>query len=126
MYFFLQEIRGVHSFYSAKDIPGKNSFTRNALPGMVEDERIFVEIDSIIQYHGQPCGLIVANSMALANHAAAQVKITYKKIRGKEPLVFGRVLSVIDSLRDKENEEDNGDEGYYSRLNEFHSEFTNR
>lgn len=91
----------MHSFYSAKDIPGKNSFTRNALPGMLEDEVIFVEIGSTIQFNGQPCGMIVANSMALANYAASQVKITYKKIRGKEPLVFGNVLSLIDSLRDK-------------------------
>ncbi|XP_031619418.1 xanthine dehydrogenase-like isoform X2 [Contarinia nasturtii] len=54
---------------------------------------------------GQPCGMIVANSMALANYAASQVKITYKKIRGKEPLVTGQLLSVIDSLRDKENDD---------------------
>lgn len=67
---------------------------------MLEDERVLVEIDSIIQYNGQPCGIIVANSMALAYYAAAQVKITYKKIRGKEPLITGNVLSVVDSLRD--------------------------
>lgn len=70
---------------------------------MVEDEPIFVEIGAIIQYHGQPCGIIVANSMALANYAATLVKITYKKIRGKEPLKFGQMLSIIDSLRDEQN-----------------------
>lgn len=48
--------------------------------------------------------MILANSMALANYAATQVKITYKKIRGKEPLVTGQLLSVIDSLRDKESD----------------------
>lgn len=79
---------------------------------MLEDERILVEIDSIIQYHGQPCGIIVANSMALANYAATQVKITYKKIKGKEPLITGNVLSVVDSLRDPPDEESNQvDEG---------------
>lgn len=105
----MQKIPGVHSFYTAKDIPGKNSFTRiepNA--GMIEDERILVEIDSITQYNGQPCGIILANSMALANYAASQVKITYKKIKGKEPLVTGNVLSVLDSLR--EQQEDQNDQ----------------
>lgn len=43
--------------------------------------------------------------MALANYAATQVKITYKKIRGKEPLVTGNVRSVIDSLRDQPDEQ---------------------
>lgn len=99
----LQKIPGVHCFYSAKDIPGKNSFTRAGEPGMVEDEPIFIEIGAMIQYHGQPCGMIVANSMALANYAASLVKITYKKVRGKEPLIFGQLLSVIDSLRDQED-----------------------
>lgn len=93
----------MHCFYSARDIPGKNTFTRDGLPGIVEEEAIFVEIGAMIQYHGQPCGIIVANSMALANYAATLVKITYKKVRGKEPLKFGQLLSIIDSLRDEQN-----------------------
>lgn len=109
--FALQKIPGVHSFYSAKDIPGKNSFTRrDPNVGILEDERILVEIDSMIQYNGQPCGIIVANSMALANFAATQVKITYKKVKGKEPLVTGNVLSVIDSLRDQPDGENSQEE----------------
>lgn len=72
---------------------------------MVEDEVIFIDIGAMIQYYGQPCGMIVANSMSLANYAATLVKITYKKVRGKEPLVFGQLLSVIDKLRDQENNE---------------------
>lgn len=68
--------------------------------GIVEDEEIFVGVDSMIQYHGQPCGLILANSMALANFAASQVKITYKKVKGKRQLVTGNMLSIIDSLEE--------------------------
>lgn len=99
---------GVHSFYTAKDIPGKNSFIpwRHALPGFLEDEQIFIDLDQKILYNGQPCGMIVANSMALAYYAASQVKVTYKKIRGKEQLVSGDLLSVIDLMKDRSDEED--------------------
>lgn len=92
---------GVYAFYSAKDIPGKNSFISidSSFPGVSEDEKIFLDIGSTVLYNGQPCGMIVARSMELANAAASQVKITYKKLRGKEPLISGRVLDVIDGIR---------------------------
>lgn len=85
---------------------------------MIEVERILVEIDSIIQYNGQPCGIILANSMALANYAASQVKITYKKIKGKEPLVTGNVLSVLDSIREQQ-EDQNDQEIEGSKIKNF-------
>lgn len=104
--YYFQKIPGVHSFYTAKDIPGRNSFipSRHALPGFLEDESIFIDLNEKILYNGQPCGMIVANSMDLANYAASQVKITYKKIRGKEPLISGNILSVIDLMKDKSDE----------------------
>lgn len=68
-------------------------------------------MDTKILYNGQPCGLIVANSMALANYAASQVKITYKKIRGKETLITGNVQSVIDLMRGKSDQEEIENEG---------------
>lgn len=63
---------------------------------------MFVGIDSRILYYGQPCGMILANSMALANYAATQVKITYKKVKDKEPLLTGNLLSVIDDVREQQ------------------------
>lgn len=94
----------MHAFYSAKDIPGKNSFVPfrhvNAFLPYSEDEEVFVGENSTILYNGQPCGIILANSMALANYGASQVKITYKKIKGKKPLVTGDLLSALDTLKD--------------------------
>lgn len=71
---------------------------------MSEEEAIFVSLDSRILYNGQPCGMILANSMALANYAATQVKITYKKVKDKEPLLFGNLLSVIDAVKAETNQ----------------------
>lgn len=59
---------------------------------------MFVGIDTRILYYGQPCGMILANSMALANYAATQVKITYKKVKDKGPLLTGNLSSVIDDV----------------------------
>lgn len=69
----------MHSFYSAKDIPGRNSFIPPyfKLVAYVEDEELFVGIDSEVKYHGQPCGMILADRMDLANAAAKKVKVYY-------------------------------------------------
>lgn len=45
--------------------------------GYVEDEEIFVGINSVVKYYGQPCGVILADRMALANAAVNKVKISY-------------------------------------------------
>lgn len=121
-----QSISGVYAFYSAKDIPGTNSFVPWRLMhpdlGVVEDEEIFVGLDSMIQYHGQPCGLILANSMALANYAATQVKITYKKVKQKPEFVTGNMLSIIDSLQETAATPNQGmaaESGGKTRINYF-------
>lgn len=95
----------MHGFYTTKDIPGRNNFvpSKHRFFQIVEDEEIFVSIDSRILYYGQPCGMILANSMALANYAATQVKITYKKVKDKEPLQTGNLLSVIDNVNEQAN-----------------------
>jgi xanthine dehydrogenase molybdopterin-binding subunit B len=67
---------GVVAFFSAKDIPGQNNFMPlKQMPG-TETEQIFA--DSEILFHNQPVGVIVAETMELANHAANFVEITYK------------------------------------------------
>lgn len=73
---FLQKIRGVRHFFSAKDIPGKNNFSAR-IETTIEDEEIFVGKDSEIRFNGQPAGLILADTFDLANSAASKVKIIY-------------------------------------------------
>lgn len=108
----MQTIPGVRAFISAKDIPGKNSFIPFRYinpPGFFsEDEEILVGADSQILYHGQPCGIILANSMALANFAASQVKITYKKVKGQKPMATDDLISILDSLKSTNDQASSG------------------
>lgn len=85
----LQEIPGVVAFFSAKDIPGENSFmpVNAGVFGITENELIFLEIDSEVLFHGQPCGMIVAKTMAIANMAATHVEIVYQKLENDRPIV---------------------------------------
>ncbi|XP_065079502.1 aldehyde oxidase 1-like [Ochlerotatus camptorhynchus] len=71
------KIPGVVSFFSAKDIPGANNF-------MYFQEWMGKEVEPIfcadkVEYHGQPIGMIVADTFALANRAIKAVKVTYGK-----------------------------------------------
>lgn len=70
-----QKIPGVRHFFSAKDIPGKNSFTPRSI-FTSEDETIFVG-DGEILFYDQPVGIILADTMVLASYAAKRVKIMY-------------------------------------------------
>lgn len=54
---------------------------------VVETEPIFLAIDAQVQFNGQPCGLIVAKTMALANLAATKVVITYEKMEIHRPII---------------------------------------
>lgn len=76
---FVQKIPGVRHFFSALDIPGKNNFTPTSLPllGIVEEEKIFVEHKGEVLFYGQPVGIILADTSALANVAATKVTISY-------------------------------------------------
>lgn len=71
----LQKISGVHYFFSAKDIPGKNSFTPTSYL-TTEPEEIFVGTGDIL-FYDQPVGIILADSLELANYAATKVRIMY-------------------------------------------------
>lgn len=63
-------------FFSALDIPGKNDFTPKNFYSHGTEE-IFVGKQSEVLFNGQPAGMILADSMALANLAAKKVKIIY-------------------------------------------------
>lgn len=76
--YLLQNIPGVCYFFGANDIPGKNSFTPADIfipTSFVEN--VFVEINSKILFNGQPVGIILAETMDLANIAAEKVKLIY-------------------------------------------------
>jgi xanthine dehydrogenase/oxidase len=66
------------SFFSAKDIPGKNAVDIHSL-------KLFVEVGAEVECVGAPVGVILATTDALANQAAALVKLTYADI-GKTPI----------------------------------------
>ncbi|XP_054283338.1 xanthine dehydrogenase-like [Macrosteles quadrilineatus] len=83
-------IPGVVAFFSAKDIPGINSFVSTDTPNIAQKEQLFV--DGEILYAGQAVGVIVATSQQLANYAAARVKVTYTNKR-KPLLTVQEVLA---------------------------------
>ncbi|XP_315654.4 uncharacterized protein LOC1276323 [Anopheles gambiae] len=72
---------GVVAFYSAKDIPGKNNFA--SLVGGFNTTYPFRDVPEEILcsgkvlYHGQPVGIVVAESFECATEAATMVKMTY-------------------------------------------------
>lgn len=86
---------GVIAFYSAKDIPGKNSFIKKFEYSPSEEELF---CSGKILYAGQVIGIIVAESQELANRAALKVKITYTN--KQKPLLNVRdVLQANDVSR---------------------------
>lgn len=74
---------GVIAFYSAKDIPGLNSFTPAESILYSANEEILCS--GAIQYYNQPLGIIVADSRHLADKAAKMVHVTYKNV--KKPVI---------------------------------------
>ncbi|XP_001864335.2 xanthine dehydrogenase [Culex quinquefasciatus] len=86
---------GVHAFYGAKDIPGCNDYMpiKSIHP---HPEELFCS--GMVKYHGQPIGVILADTFELANKASNLVKISYK--RTCEP-----VVSTIDSAIEANNDD---------------------
>ncbi|XP_023247177.1 xanthine dehydrogenase-like [Copidosoma floridanum] len=81
------DLDGVIAFYSAKDVPGKNTFINLAqqFPFIVEDEILFAEKE--IRYAGQPYGMVVADSQNLAQYAASRVKLVYTPGPQRKPII---------------------------------------
>ncbi|GAB0100749.1 xanthine dehydrogenase [Sergentomyia squamirostris] len=72
-------VPGVHFFFSAKDIPGSNTFApgNKIDPDYVDTEEIFCS--KKILFNGQPVGIILADSFDLAQETAKLVKIEYEE-----------------------------------------------
>lgn len=57
-------------------------------------EELFVGVDSEVKFFGQPAGIVLADSLALANSAAKLVKLTYIDEFAEE----GGIMSMARSL----------------------------
>ncbi|XP_046687734.1 indole-3-acetaldehyde oxidase-like isoform X2 [Homalodisca vitripennis] len=72
------KIPGVIAFFSAKDIPGKNTIApKNEF--ILYEEELFASKE--IQFAGHQVGIVVALTQTLADVAAERVKIVYSKRR---------------------------------------------
>lgn len=105
------DLPGVHAFYSAEDIPGRNDFMPTEL-GEPHVEEIFCS--GSVLYNGQPAGIILAESFELAYQASKLVHITYSEPDGNPILpTLKHVLAANASDRlhdqpyDKEGEQYN-------------------
>ncbi|KAJ8719331.1 hypothetical protein PYW08_011506 [Mythimna loreyi] len=85
---------GVIAFYSAKDIPGLNSFTPADDPLYAINEEVFCS--GQVKYFNQPIGLIVADTQDTADKAANLVKVKYANI---EKPVIDIKIAKTDSKR---------------------------
>lgn len=97
---------GVVAFYSAKDVPGQNKVMpfKDICP---EKEEIFCS-DKVL-YHGQPIGVIVAETFELANKAGKQVSVTYDVA---EKPSYCTIQNIIENNQnDRIIETDHGFEG---------------
>ncbi|KAJ2951445.1 hypothetical protein O0L34_g13598 [Tuta absoluta] len=80
------KVPGVIAFYSAKDIPGDNTFTPLNIPiVVVMNEEILCS--GKVLFYGQPAGIIVADREKTAIKAARLVKIKYTSESKTKPML---------------------------------------
>lgn len=51
------------------------------MPSDETEEEILVGTKSRVAFHGQPCGIILADTFDLANFAATKVDVTYIEMK---------------------------------------------
>ncbi|KAJ8719327.1 hypothetical protein PYW08_011502 [Mythimna loreyi] len=69
---------GVIAYYTAKDIPGLNSFTPADFGFTSMNEEVLCE--GTVKHHSQPIGVIVAETQNLADKASKLVKVQYTNV----------------------------------------------
>ncbi|EDV43514.1 uncharacterized protein Dana_GF16487 [Drosophila ananassae] len=86
---------GVVAYLDAKDIPGPNYIGPKTRDDFFfsQDEQIFAT--GAIQFYGEPVGMILADSNALANRAAELVKLSYE---GEKEELLPSLKHVLDKL----------------------------
>ncbi|XP_072949512.1 xanthine dehydrogenase/oxidase-like [Epargyreus clarus] len=89
------ELPGVLAFFTAKDIPGINSFIPSVI-ALFSPEGLLS--DGKIMYYDQPIGIIVAETEKLANRAALLVNVKYKVDKNK-PIITIRDARERDTSR---------------------------
>ncbi|KAI8431972.1 hypothetical protein MSG28_004503 [Choristoneura fumiferana] len=95
------KLKGVVSFLTAKDIPGKNSFTPTDVPAQDFDEEILAS--KHVSYYGQPIAVVAAVTHKLALKAAGMVRVEYK---GKKEPVLSIEEALVAPDKDKRIRED--------------------
>ncbi|XP_052742294.1 uncharacterized protein LOC112057812 [Bicyclus anynana] len=86
-------LEGVLALFTAKDIPGKNSFAFPGIQLQTEDEYILADQD--IQYYGQPVAIVVAKSQDLAINAAKKVIVFYKNVVNTPPILTIEQAKIV-------------------------------
>lgn len=66
---------GVVAFYSAKDIPGANTFMPAKMFLVMAPEEVFCS--SEVKFFGQPVGIVLATTNEIANMAADLIDVIY-------------------------------------------------
>lgn len=85
------KLPGVVAVFTAKDIaPGCNLISQRDGMFFMEDEELFLE--GQVKYYGQPVGIVVAETNALANRAAELVELIYE---GGAQEVFATLKDVL-------------------------------
>ncbi|KAJ2948179.1 hypothetical protein O0L34_g9987 [Tuta absoluta] len=88
------EYPGVIAFFTATDIPGKNSFTPGSIPSYslyLADEEVLCSGE--VKYFNQPLGIIVAETKSIAETAANLVAVKYNNV--KKPVLDIKDASQI-------------------------------
>lgn len=85
--------KGVITFITAKDIPGKNLFIDSAAKQFLLPDNEVLFVDTDVQYAGQPIGVIVADTYSIAYDAAELVRVSYVDVRSDKA-----VLSLEDAV----------------------------
>jgi xanthine dehydrogenase/oxidase len=107
-------VKGVVAFFGAKDIPGINNFMPLSFSMFnLSVEEVFCS-DKLL-YHGQPVGIVVAETFDLAYFARDLVKVEYKFDSVKEPIY----PTIKDVVKAKAADRLYDVPGYYLKASEY-------